>query len=137
MEAEPEEWIPILRKSYRFLKNLGISDLTVYGSQSLMFFLSKPLASKNIDLLRSVNINHIIEFSRYLMEMERFEVRRIVDGYVYTVYTRISLGKPIVVKVFTSTPLGTTLDLMEYIVEKEVYGEKYWTITPSLYQLLN
>lgn len=133
MEAEPEEWMPILSKSYKFLRNLGVGDLTVYGSQSLMFFLDKPLASKNIDLLGSVNINQVIELSRYLMEMERFEVRKIVEGYIYTIYAKTSLGKPIVVEVFTSTPLGTVSDLTEYIVEKEIYGEKYWTITPSLY----
>ena len=104
MEVAPSEWIPILKKSYQRLRQMGVGDLVVYGSQSLSLFLQTPLSSKNVDLAGSATLEHVVDLAKHLSPEERFEVRRVGRGYVYVVYAKTSAQRPIAVEIFTHTP---------------------------------
>ncbi len=133
MEVAPSEWIPILKKSYQRLRQMGVGDLVVYGSQSLSLFLQTPLSSKNVDLAGSATLEHVVDLAKHLSPEERFEVRRVGRGYVYVVYAKTSAQRPIAVEIFTHTPLGAPSEIPDCVEEVERWGSSFWTITPQAY----
>jgi hypothetical protein len=51
VRASPQDWVAVLQVAYQALLNCDISNLLLFGSQAMSFFMNNPLRSKDLDLL--------------------------------------------------------------------------------------
>ena len=53
IRAPARDWLKVLKASYPFLRQQGIGDLLLYGSQAMSAYTKTPLRSKDLDLVSS------------------------------------------------------------------------------------
>ncbi len=53
IRTPPRDWEKVLKISYPFLREHGIGDLLLYGSQAMSVYMKTPLRSKDLDLVTS------------------------------------------------------------------------------------
>jgi hypothetical protein len=71
VRASPQDWVAVLQVAYQALLNLGISNLLLFGSQAMSFYMSNPLRSKDLDLLTDqMGPNSLDELTRTLREQQ-------------------------------------------------------------------
>jgi hypothetical protein len=51
VRASSRDWVAVLQVAYQALLNCGVSNLLLFGSQAMSFYLNNPLRSKDLDLL--------------------------------------------------------------------------------------
>ena len=51
IRTPPRGWLRVLGAAYPFLRDLGLGDLLVFGSQAMSVYLDNPLRSKDLDLV--------------------------------------------------------------------------------------
>ena len=109
IRTAPKDWISLLRVSYQFLQEQGISDLLLYGSQAMSVYMKNPLRSKDLDLLSSqVSFRQMNELANKLSEIREVEYKtttaqtRPFENRTMTTYA-IELrvrGKPFFIEIF-------------------------------------
>jgi hypothetical protein len=111
VRASPKDWIAVLQVAYQTLLNCGISNLLLFGSQAMSFYMNNPLRSKDIDLLTNqMGPTSLDELTKVLTEQHPAgaEVRtndvhtRFFDGRTmrtYSVELRIR-KRPFFVEIF-------------------------------------
>jgi len=137
IRTAPRDWIRLLQTAYRFLREQGVGDLLLYGSQAMSLYMRSPLRSKDLDLLSSqVSMARMEALAEKLAEIEHVEyrtttvqTRRFDDRKMVTcaIELRVS-GRPFFVELFDSVldarPLST---LQPYIESIERWGLEIWS----------
>lgn len=110
IRTPPATWIPVLRESYSFLRNAGVGDLLLYGSQALSVYMKYPLRSKDIDLVSTQIPPRLLdELTQRFTSLSEIPPKNTVTTRVakkrlsrtYSIYLRIQ-GYPIVIEIFDS-----------------------------------
>lgn len=66
--SPPKRWIELLDVTYDGLRTLGANDIWVFGSQAMSLHMkTRPLASKDLDLIATGVTNHIMDGLRELL----------------------------------------------------------------------
>jgi hypothetical protein len=111
VRTSPKDWVAVLQVAYQALLNCGISNLLLFGSQAMSFYMNNPLRSKDIDLLTNqMGPTFLAELTKVLKEQHPAgaEVRtndvhtRFFDGRTmrtYSVELRVR-KRPFFVEIF-------------------------------------
>ncbi len=76
IRTPPRGWLRILGAAYPFLRDQGLGDLLVFGSQAISVYLDNPLRSKDLDLVSAQMGPGQLELLRdHLSNMPGLEVR--------------------------------------------------------------
>lgn len=139
IRAAPKEWIALLRVAYPFLREQGIGDLLLYGSQAMSVYMKNPLRSKDLDLLSSqVSFRQMEELGDKLSEIKevqcktttaqtrRFEDRKMTT---YAIELRVG-GKPFFVEVFDRILDGRPPSILQpYVESAKRWALDFWSPT--------
>jgi len=137
IRAAPKEWISIFHASYTFLREEGVGDLTLYGSQAMSVYMKNPLRSKDLDLLSSqVSLRQAEALGEKLSEIKDVEywstsaqTRKFDDRKMttYAIELRVG-GKPFFVESFDKILDGQPLSLLQPYVElTNRWDLEFWT----------
>jgi len=108
------------------LREQGVGDLTLYGSQAMSVYMKNPLRSKDLDLLSSqVGLRQAEALGEKLSEIKDVEywstsvqTRNFDDRKMTTYATELRVGgRPFFVEVFDSILDGQPLSLLQPYVE--------------------
>ena len=135
--ASPREWIGIVRVAYPFLREKGIGDLLLFGSQALSLYMRNPLRSKDLDLLSAqVSPRQIEALADRLSQMSDVEAktttaqtRRFNRRKMTTLAIELRVsGKPFFVEVFDSILDGRPPSLLgPYVVARQKWDLEMWS----------
>ena len=108
IRAPPRDWLRVLKASYPFLRQKGIGDLVLFGSQAMSAYMKTPLRSKDLDLVSSqIGPKHHNALQEHLAQTEDIQVRSSTiqtkplhhgEMKIYTVELRVS-GRPFFVEI--------------------------------------
>ena len=137
IRAAPKEWISLLQTAYTFLRERGVGDLTLYGSQAMSVYMKNPLRSKDLDLLSSqVSLRQAETLGEKLSEIKDVEywstgvqTRKFDDRKMTTcaIELRVS-GKPFFIELFDKILDGQPLSLLQPHVElTKRWDLEFWT----------
>lgn len=138
VRASPSEWVEVLRAAYPFLVSGGISNLVLFGSQAMSFYMKNPLRSKDLDLVTDQLgpklfedlTNHLrntrpagAEFRTTNVQTKPFNGRMMTT---YSVEMQIS-RRPFILEVFDSILDGRPPSILTEQVQKEArWGVDVW-----------
>lgn len=114
IRAPPSSWIPALRESYTFLRERGVGDLLLFGSQAMSAYMWHPLRSKDIDLVSTQMRPRLLdELTERLAPLSEIDPRntvmtRVTDNGLartYSVYLKMR-GYPLIVEIFDTVLAG-------------------------------
>jgi len=140
IRAPAASWIPVLKESYSFLRDHGVGDLLLYGSQAMSIYMRYPLRSKDIDLVSTQmrpkllddltkRLTHFSETSPKNTVMTRVTDRGFTR--TYSIYLR-SQGYPLVVEIFDTVLDGKEPKiLMPYIRLVQRWKTALYVPTPD------
>jgi len=137
IRAAPKEWISLFQAAYTFLREEGVGDLTLYGSQGMSVYMKNPLRSKDLDLLSSqVSLRQAEALGEKLSEIKdveywsasaqtkKFDDRKMTT---YAIELRVG-GKPFFVESFDKILDGQPLSLLQPYVElTNRWDLEFWT----------
>lgn len=137
IRAAPKEWISLFQAAYTFLREAGVGDLTLYGSQAMSVYMKNPLRSKDLDLLSSqVSLRQAEALGEKLSEIKdigywstsvqarKFDDRKMTT---YAIELRVG-GKPFFVESFDKILDGQPLSLLQPYLELENRWDlEFWT----------
>jgi len=137
IRAAPKEWIALLQAAYTFLREQGVGDLTLYGSQAMSVFMKNPLRSKDLDLLSSQvslrkaealgeRLSEIknVEYWSTTVQSRKFDDRKMMT---YAIEFRVG-GKPFFVELFDRILDGQPLSLLQpYLELADRWNLEFWT----------
>jgi hypothetical protein len=137
IRAAPREWISLFQVAYSFLREAGVGDLTLYGSQAMSVYMKNPLRSKDLDLLSSqVSLRQAEALGEKLSEIKDVEywstsaqTRKFDDRKMttYAIELRVD-GKPFFVESFDKILDGQPLSLLQPYLELENRWDlEFWT----------
>lgn len=137
IRAAPKEWISLFQATYTFLRETGVGDLTLYGSQAMSVYMKNPLRSKDLDLLSSqVSLRQAealgeklsdikdIEYWSTSLQTRKFDERKMTT---YAIELRVG-GKPFFVESYDKILEGQPLSLLQPYLELENRWDlEFWT----------
>jgi len=137
IRAAPKEWISLLQAAYAFLRERGVGDLTLYGSQAMSVYMRNPLRSKDLDLLSSqVSLRQAEALGEKLAEIKNVgywsttvQTRKFDDRKMttYAIELRVG-GKPFFVELFDTILDGQPLSLLQpYLEMTDRWNLELWT----------
>jgi hypothetical protein len=109
IRASPGQWIGVLKVVYPYLRNQGVGDLTLFGSQAMSLYMKTPLRSKDLDLVTTrATLRQVESLADRIREEGVAEVRstttqtRLLGSRRMTTYSiELRLGeKPFFVEIF-------------------------------------
>ena len=139
IRTAPKEWTVLLGVAYSFLREEGVSDLLLYGSQAMSAYMKNPLRSKDLDLLSSqVGFQQMEALADKLSEINevqhktttaqtrRFEDRKMMT---YSIELRV-IGRPFFVELFDKILDGRPPSIIQPYVEPiKRWGLDFWAPT--------
>ena len=138
VRASPSEWVEVLRAAYPFLVSRGISNLVLFGSQAMSFYMKNPLRSKDLDLVTDQLgpklfedlTNHLRNTRPAGAEFRTTNVQtKPFDGHMMTTYSvemQIS-RRPFILEVFDSVLDGQPPSILtEHVQKEERWGVDVW-----------
>jgi len=140
IRAPPALWIPLLRESYTFLRERGVGDLLLYGSQAMSAYMRYPLRSKDIDLVSSqmrpqlldMLTKRLASFSE--MSPKNTVTTRVTDkglARTYSVYLKLQ-GYPMIIEIFDTVLDGRDPKVIRaYIRSVHVWDTDLFIPTPE------
>jgi hypothetical protein len=141
IRGSPKEWVEVLRSVYPFLVNAGISNLVLFGSQAMSFYMKNPLRSKDLDLVTDqlgpmifdALARHLTDTRPAGAEFRTTNVQtRPFDGRMmktYSVEMQIS-KRPFILEIFDAVLDGRpTSVLTEHVQEDKKWGVSVWVPT--------
>jgi hypothetical protein len=141
VRASPRDWIEVLKSIYPFLVNEGISNLVLFGSQAMSFYMKNPLRSKDLDLVTDQLGPKIFgELAKHLTgarpagaEFRTTNVQtRPFDGRTMTTYSvEMQISKrPFILEIFDAVLDGRSPSVLtEHVQEETKWGVRLWVPT--------
>lgn len=136
VRAGPRDWIRVLKVAYPFLRDRGVGNLILYGSQALSFYTKNPLRSKDIDLVTDqIGPRLLEELASKLAKIPECETRsttvqtRLLDGRKmrdYSVEMRLR-KRPFFVEIFDAILNGQSPSvLLPHVELRKRWGLEAW-----------
>ena len=141
IRAPPRDWLRVLKISYPFLREQGIGDLFLYGSQAMSAYTKTPLRSKDLDLVSSqMGPRHQQALRQRLAQDPTLQVRSTTvqtkplplgDMTTYSVELRLS-GRPFFLEVFNRVLDGKPPStIAPHIQTVAKWGLNLWVPSPN------
>ncbi len=140
LRSPARDWTLVLRAAYPLLRERGVGDLVLFGSNALSLYLQNPLKTKDLDFVSSqIGPTHLENLAQALAKTPGIEFRSTTiqskplqygTMRTYAVELRIN-GKPFFVEVFDKILDGRPLSNLAAQVRKvRKWGMDLWA--PSL-----
>ncbi len=141
IRTPPRGWVRVLEVAYPFLRDRGLGDLLLFGSQALSVYMETPLRSKDLDLVSSqIGPRQHEALSEQLSKTPGLEVRSstvqsrpLAVGMLKTYSVEVRLdGRPFFVEIFDKILDGRSPSILaQHVREKKKWGLRLWVPTPS------
>jgi len=143
VRAGPKDWIAVLQVAYQALLNCGVSNLLLFGSQAMSFYMNNPLRSKDLDLLTDqMGPTYLDELTRVLKKQQpagaevrtndvhtRFFQERIMRTYSVELRVR---KRPFFVEIFDTVLDGRPPSIVTpYVQQGKKWNVDLWVPTPE------
>ncbi len=140
LRTAARDWRLVLSVAYPLLRQRGVGDLVLFGSNALSLYLKNPLKSKDLDFVSSqIGPSHLETLAEALAATPGIEVRSttiqskpLQQGMMrtYSIELRIN-GKPFFVEIFDKVLDGRPPSILAEQVRKvRKWGVELWA--PSL-----
>jgi hypothetical protein len=141
IRAAPKDWKQVLKASYPFLRQQGVGDLLLYGSQAMSVYMKNPLRSKDLDLVSSqIGPQHHQALRDKLAQDPTLEVRSSTvqskplpagEMRTYSVELRLS-GRPFFLEIFDKVLDGQSPSIITPHVQTiNKWGLDLWVPSPN------
>ncbi len=141
IRTPPRNWLRVLAESYPFLREHGLGDLIVFGSQAMSVYLKNPLRSKDLDLVSSqigpaqhdLLRDHLSHIPWLEMRSTTIQSRPLAKGDLKTYSIELRLEKkPFFIEVFDKILDGRSpTELADYLEERKRWGLRLWVPNPN------
>ncbi len=141
IRTPPRDWEKVLKISFPFLREHGIGDLLLYGSQAMSVYMKTPLRSKDLDLVTSqMGPRQLESLRKELGNEPSLEVRSstiqsktLTSGEmkIYSIELRIS-GRPFIVEVLDKVLDGKPPSVVTpHVQSVRKWGLDLWVPSPN------
>ncbi len=141
IRTPPRGWLRVLEAAYPFLRDLGLGDLLVFGSQAISVYVDNPLRSKDLDLVSAQMGPGQLELLRdHLSKIPGLEVRStsvqsrpLAKGDLKTFSIELRLeARPFFLEIFDKILDGRPPSILtSHVQESERWGFRLWVPTPD------
>jgi len=141
IRTPPRGWLRVLEAAYPFLRDQGLGDLLLFGSQAMSVYLDNPLRSKDLDLVSAQMGPGQLELLRdHLSKMPELEVRStsvqsrpLSMGDLKTLSIELRLeARPFFLEIFDKILDGRPPSILTaHVQERERWGLHLWVPTPE------
>lgn len=136
IRASPGQWVGVLKVVYPYLRNQGVGDLTLFGSQAMSLYMKNPLRSKDLDLVTAhATLRQVESLADRIREEGVAEVRstttqtRLLGSRRMTTRSiELRLGeKPFFVEIFDKILDGRSPSILtRYVEPVDRWGLSLW-----------
>jgi predicted nucleotidyltransferase len=141
IRTPPRSWLKVLAEAYPFLRDHGLGDLTIFGSQAMSIYLKNPLRSKDLDLVSSqigpaqhdLLRDHLSHIPWLELRSTSVQSRPLARGDLktYTIELRID-KRPFFLEIFDKILDGRSPRVLaDYLEERRRWGLRLWVPNPN------
>jgi hypothetical protein len=141
IRTPPKNWLRVLAESYPFLREHGLGDLTVFGSQAMSIYLKNPLRSKDLDLVSSrigpvehdLLRDHLSHIPGLELRSTSIQSRPLAKGDLktYSIELRIDT-RPFFLEIFDKILDGKPPKVLaDHSEERKKWGLRLWVPSPN------
>jgi len=135
IRAPARDWLQLLRTVFPYLRDRGVGDLLLFGSNAMSIYLDNPLRTKDLDLVSSqYGPLHHSSLREHLLHVG-IEVRSSTvqtkplthgDMTIYTVELRLD-GRPFFVEIFDRVLDGKPVSILTpYVQHVKKWDLEVW-----------